>query len=742
MKKILLFGFLVMLTSSAVNARMCAAISDDGKNFEKAIKVFSQEIKVYLKEKSFIPRYSDIKDKSPIKALDVARETKKEIFTELIRDNGSLSKEVDAARKRFLNVFTKIVKDMEQIPSTVEETYALIASKLGRTPQDVRAQFGEGRMFRNLEEMIDAGRITNPSAYGKIVDLRFYSKAKEAKMVAAMRDSWALGFMDIPQGQKVPENMMDALEVLSKNFIKGQVTPIIAAPAFSDVGNIPHSNTKLFNSNFIHINRYPRVKLDGNTMLYNPGVLDKAMNPATGVRKGGFGPGDKVILYHPWAYEKSEYSAFYEHDDTYTVTTGSPGEFNYDAGTEVGMYTDDKATYMQRKIRSILVLDRRYRDLKVNSVTGTRPAAAPRRLPWLKARWGNSAGFVDGSRIFTPTGVERVNFIPVIAPGDIHLGETDPSASNALIDFLHQLKVTERVKDPLPGKPVYKPGKVKLGALVFNDLTEGTPANGHNTDRFVSTLTSILSGEADYARHYGRAVTYLNLLQEYLPDTQIVLTSGNHDNDWIERKLQDFMKGGYDPNRLSFEFVTDLVREMQAGGNVWRLVLEKLGLNTKNVIFEKPGEMLTFGIDDSIDPKSMHSGFAVLHGQNGANGSKHMSLAVVELAYGAAIAAHTHSVGQFGTATNPGTNTKRRMGFHRGPGNVSQGIVIGYGKEAMQLYRMVEGRFLPAPILEGETFSELDESFPVLIDWKEPEIKTTSQHRSPNHLRGSAARSH
>lgn len=593
--------------------------------------------------------------------------------------------------KALIHAVLDAVQGPQEIPETSEKLLVLVAEKMNLPVETVQSYIGENGVFKDGNALIAATKAKHPTAFTKVLDRRFFSEERRAKMLEAIKNANEVVLFKMAENQDLLD--FEAIRRLAQELN----APIVVAPAFAEIGLIPERLDWLFNEPNVHFMVDRGIQLTRDFFVVDHGYEDKRQNPFTGMHEI-YQPTDRVLSFHVKVRTETRATANYDVRPGYFMSTGSMSDPAYWGEFRISMSTDERAQLEAEQNRGVVVLSRRYRNDKLSRLVGSANGIAPRRARFTESRYGYPAGLFDLGKIYGNDGVTEVKSIPALVLGDIHLGNTDPAFLKGTLGTLESLKIVE--KNPAYGKPFemeYREGETSLGAVVLHDLVDGGPNNGHMMDDLLTLAIQDARGGLDLLNHFQSAAGFLKQLTQLLPDTKVVVPVDNHGFDWLVKRLKDadLLKTGRPKEiPLILKLMIDAIEEK---ANPYERIFQYFGINTDQVLFMNKEDTFRVGIDleRPTNFRMTHGVEVGQHSHMGINGSKSISLGKLLVAYGANVTGHTHSTAEKGQAVKVGTGTPPRQDYHRGPSNSDASIAVVYSEQAVQLLRLERGSFVP-----------------------------------------------
>jgi hypothetical protein len=633
----------------------------------------------------------------------------------------------NSIQKKIMSALVDAANGASEIPESDERVLAMVAEKMRVTVEDLKPFFGASGIFENAHALVMATKEARPGSFVKVIDRRFFSEERKQNMLKAVREANEIVLFKMAENQDLKD--FAAVKALAQSLN----APIIVAPAFAEIGLIPHKLDWLFEEPNVHFMVDRGIQLTRDFYIVDHGFEDKRDNPFIGLHKL-YAPTDRVVQFHVRVRSETRATGIYDQRPGYFMSTGSMSDPAYFGKFRISMSTDERAQLEAEMNRSVTVLSRRYRSDKFGNLVGSANGIAPRRARYTESRYGYPAGLFDLGTIYSENGATEVKSLPAVILGDIHLGNTDPLFLKATLDALISLRLIEA--NPNFGKPMemeYREGPVSLGALVFHDLVEGSPNNRHNMESLLTRAIEDARGALDFHDHFQSAAALVKQVTQLLPNTKVVVPIDNHGSDWLVKRLQeaDLFKGSR-PKEVPI-ILKLMLAAIEDKANPYERIFQHFGIDTDQVLFLDKGETFRAGIDlnNPTAFRMVHGVEVGQHSHMGKNGAKSISLAHLLTAYGANVTGHTHSSAEHGQSVKVGTGTPVRQGYHRGPANCDASIAVVYSDQAIQLLRMEKGSFIPkAPAQDAAEFFPGDEYPRMLIRKMPPGGPTTDQFRS------------
>ncbi len=630
--------------------------------------------------------------------------------------------------KDLSDALLNVVSATGEIPEGDTQLLDAIAGTLNTPSAEIVAFMGsERRLFHDMNHLISLTTSNRPGSFRKVMNRRFFSAERQAKMLEAVRNASEVILFKAAESQDLIN--FNSVKALSRAL---NDAPIVIGLPFAEIGLIPEKLHWLFKEPNVHFMVDRGIAFTRDFLVVDYGFEDKRQNPLTGL-EAIHQPTDRVVLFHPRVRSITRASGNYDTHSGFIMTTGSMSDPAYWGKFNISMSTDERAQLEAEQNRSVVVLSRRYRSEKFGDLVGSANGIAPRRVRFSDARYGNSAGLFDLGKLYTDNGVFDLETLPAVVLGDVHLGNTDPKFLRATADAFLQLGILQ--KNPYFGQPLQRelmPGKMGLGAIVLHDLIDGGPNNRHNLESLISQAVADKNAGLSLENHVRTAAAWVKELTLLLPETQVIVPVDNHGSDWLVKRLQDgdLFRGPPKEVPLVLQLMKDAIQE---GANPYKRLFQYFGLDSDRVLFMSNADTYRAGIDfEHRHAYRIVQGVEVgQHGHMGWNGAKSISVAKLLSSYGANVSGHTHSSAEVGTSVKVGTGTPVRQSYHRGPSSSDASIALVYSDMAVQLLRMQKGSFVPnaAPQPPEEFFPSPE--FPKVLTRKiPPGGPTTDQYRS------------
>lgn len=632
-------------------------------------------------------------------------------------------------REELMKQFKEFAELRNEIPETPAEILEEFVAYMGvEEPKSLNKFFGTNK---NINSFVDETIEKFPEAFANIIDLRFFTQKKRDEMMKAIRTAGSIILSKLGQGQDINDDVLKAALAMAKDL----KAPLIFSPTFKEVGSIPRKLKELFKMPNVFIT-LEDVQYTKNVHWVDPGYHDKRVNPLEKdlMNLPNFSPTDKVIVFHNKVKLQSKPTGNFDTHPSYFMTTGSINEPAYQGEFNMSMNTDYKAQKTAEKNQSAIIYSRLYYNPILSEVSGGAYGSAARRTRLMKDNQGKAIGFADLGNLYTPEGKKKLKIIPGMVLGDIHLGITNPGSLKAVNDLMKHMKIIE--KNPKYGafnEYEYTQGEVKLGAIVLEDLVNGTPNSRYILESLISKAMSDREGALDLENHFQNAAAWVKQLLTMLPQTRIIVPEDNHGAEWLMKKLQggELFKNSKPKDlplilKLTYEAITE-------GVDPYKRIFQHFGIDTDRVVFLKASDTYRLGIDpENPNPFSMVQGVDVSqHGQNGVSGSKGISVAQMRASFGVSMSGHTHATTEDGQGGRVG-ELLGRQGYQRGPSSANSSVGFIYDDETIQLLFMERGSFYP----NAEAPQDPDEFFPLGLprfdERKSPldGIRTTDQYNT------------
>lgn len=628
-------------------------------------------------------------------------------------------------KKDLVKELKEAVQTSREIPESAEDILKIISAKLNISLAEAAEFFGPRKLFDSTDTYIQAAMDAFPDSFSGIIDRRVYSKVRNENMLKALRDSSNVILFKLAENQDIGN--WAEIEQLAESLD----APIIVAPAFSEVNLIISRLAFLFKHPRVHIMVDQQLQLTKDFYIVNNGAPDKTVTPEARLDQV-FDPTDRVILFHPRVRTTPRASGYYTTQTGYFMTSGSMSNPSYRSEWNVGMPTDFAAQEEAELNRGLTILSRRYKNESLGGLTGAAFGVAPRRALFTEAKYGNPAGLFDMNHVYAADGAHKVEAIPGLVLGDIHLGVTDPAYQKAFFKSLVALGILK--KNPLHGQPgqfEFVAGDVKLGTLVFHDLVDGIPFNHHIQDKILSKSLLDEKGFLDIESHFKFAAWFITFLRKLLPDTTILVPVDNHGHDWLVNSLQEATKG---QRPKDLPLMLRLMLDTMKGANPYEKILRYYGVDSTGVVFMSNAQQYRIGVDlKSPNPFSVLQGMEVgQHTHQGVSGARSISINSLLGAYKASVGGHVHATAEKGQAKRVGALIPLPSDYHKGPGKSDVSLALVYSETAIQILRMINNTFVPGEETQAADRFFPSEQFPHLKAWPElPEGgKSTDQYRA------------
>ncbi|MCM0605983.1 MAG: hypothetical protein KA715_07815 [Xanthomonadaceae bacterium] len=625
--------------------------------------------------------------------------------------------------------FKEFVQEKNEIPETPSQILSEFSNYLEiEDAKSLSKYFGSNK---NISNFIDDTINKFPDAFQNVIDHRFFTQKKQDEMMKAIRSSGSIIMSKLGQGQDINDKVLQAALVMAKDL----KAPLIFSPTFKELGSIPKKFAELFKMPNVFI-MLEDIQYTKNVHWVDPGYHDKRVNPLEKdlMNLANFSPADKVIVFHNKVKLNSKPTGNFDTHPSYFMTTGSFNEPAYQGEFNMSMNTDYKAQKTAEKNQSAIVYSRLYYSPLISDVSGGAYGSAPRRVRLMRDNQEKPIGFADLGNVYTPEGKKKLKIIPGMVLGDIHLGITNPGSLKAVNELLKHMKIIE--KNPKYGafnEYEYTQGETQLGAIVLEDLVNGTPNSRYILESLISKAMSDREGALDLENHFQNAAAWMKQLLTMLPNTLIIVPEDNHGAEWLMKKLQsgDLFKNSKPKDlplvlKLTYEAINE-------GVDPYKRIFQYYGINTDRVVFLKASDTYRLGIDpENPNPFSMVQGVDVSqHAQNGVNGAKGISVAQMRASFGVSMSGHTHATTEDGQGGRVG-ELLGRQGYQRGPSAANSSVGFIYDEETIQLLFQERGSFFPNADEPQDPEDFFPPGLPRFDERKSPldGIKTTDQYNS------------
>jgi hypothetical protein len=238
--------------------------------------------------------------------------------------------------------------------------------------------------------------------------------------------------------------------------------------------------------------------------------------------------------------------------------------------------------------------------------------------------------------------------------GDIHVGDTDPTAMQAWKEVMTIVK------------PEY---------VVLHDLFNGRSINPHTSDNIVERSQAVYEDVSLFSET-KQVTNFLNDLQQF--NSEIVVAKSNHDA-WLDTYLN---KALYAQDAINHGFALKLADAMvNDGRDPLQFAVEYHGLTHRNITWLKRDE------DFRVVGCQLSA-----HGDVGSNGARGSTVSI-ENAYGNSISAHSHTPEILRRAWVTGTSTHLKLSYNKGASSWLQSSAILYKNSSKQLIHSFDGRW-------------------------------------------------
>jgi hypothetical protein len=232
--------------------------------------------------------------------------------------------------------------------------------------------------------------------------------------------------------------------------------------------------------------------------------------------------------------------------------------------------------------------------------------------------------FTDLGTRYYPDGSSKFEPILVLTLGDRHVGST-----------CHNVKaVTDQMILDL-----------KPENLVLHDTMNGTSINHHVQNR---PLTKAKMPSLTLAAEGSMVREDLDHLSQFKCVKNLYVVKSNHD-EWIDRYLEEFR---FQYDTVNLELALTLALGKIKGHDPLELLVYWDNKNPKVQFLKRDQDLLFNGVQYGCHGDYMHRG---------------MSFEMLEKAYGAATAGHTHTAGKKRRVNKVGTSTELREPYTVGP---------------------------------------------------------------------------
>jgi hypothetical protein len=264
-----------------------------------------------------------------------------------------------------------------------------------------------------------------------------------------------------------------------------------------------------------------------------------------------------------------------------------------------------------------------------------------------------SGSFIDLGYKYTASGQKQWTGATAIVCGDWHVGDTCPKVKAATIEMIKTLKP-------------------KIG--VFHDVFNGHSINHHESDDLISKderlKASRFSLESELTE-CAKDIDYMSDLFE-----EFAWVKSNHD-DFVEKYCR---KELYRKDPHNFSCALELSNAMCNGKDPIVHAMQTRMKNFHKIRFLKRDE-----------DYMVHKIQCGVHGDLGANGSRHPSAVALEQSYGPIVSAHSHTPEILRGVYRVGTSTKLRLSYNKGPSSWLNTHCIIYPNGSRQLINIIDG---------------------------------------------------
>lgn len=250
----------------------------------------------------------------------------------------------------------------------------------------------------------------------------------------------------------------------------------------------------------------------------------------------------------------------------------------------------------------------------------------------VQVQFDTKGGFYDPlGTYYGGDGVIDAGYRPAATKwGDYHCGSTDGAAAT-------HAKAIAKYTQP--------------EELYLEDFVDGYSVNHHAINDVIEQAQLAAGQHNDLAMEGVIASAALSVIKHGLPDTQLIVTSSNH-NDFVNRYIRS---GRYVKDAVNFVIAHKLA-----------LAMVEKGADPAQVLVD-PQQTLAKWLQPNEDRFVAGVQMAV-HGHAGMNGSKGSPKAM-EYAFGNVMTGHTHSPSITHGGVVVGTLSRLRLGYNNGPSN-------------------------------------------------------------------------
>jgi hypothetical protein len=400
---------------------------------------------------------------------------------------------------------------------------------------------------------------------------------------------------------------------------------------------------ELINDHFV----FQDLKLNDNLFISSIRVSAKQINPTTGLGRIGQRNGSYIFAAPKQHLEYVVTSTDNEKLPHALMTTGA---------ISVSDYSTDK--YMSERTSYIAQSDHTIGAIVVE-------IESDKIFHFRQIQADDTGSFVD-------LGVKYGPDITVAVPthlvlGDWHVGSTDPTVKECLVDMCKTLNVKNMyLHDFFDGK-----------SINHHDINDPLKLARKKIDRQSSLEEEILAGRDDIKW----------LLSLFKGD--LVMVKGNHD-EFLDRYLS---RAGYVHDAENHYLSLKLAMVMLEMKDPIQYAYEELNLTQalrRNMVDNTAkSRIIWLKRDEEMKIGGIELG---AHGDLGLNGSRG-SPRGAERAYGNCVIAHTHSAHIMRGVYRVGTSTYLKLDYNRGPSSWTQTHCLVYENGSRQLVNIINGKW-------------------------------------------------
>jgi len=268
----------------------------------------------------------------------------------------------------------------------------------------------------------------------------------------------------------------------------------------------------------------------------------------------------------------------------------------------------------------------------------------------------SEGGFIDLAKYYKGDTVSTV-YAEALSMGDLHAGETDPTAFQAWKEVC----------------ALVKPKKIFV-----HDGFNGQSINPHEKDQQISRAILAGKGLLNLKEEVREFANKINEMAEWGSVKEIIVVKSNHDvflDRWLESG--DFAK---DPT--NYAVGVEFAHAMVQGLNPLKYAVESAGLNNK-------ASVRWLSMDEDYFIAGIQMG---AHGHKGPKGSRG-TLASMESSYGQSVTGHAHGPGILRGAWQNGTTSYLKLNYNAGPSDWVHASTLVYPNGMRQLINSFSGKW-------------------------------------------------